>query len=236
MIVYGDLIQQFNPEGSGRDDLGLGRWTYMKFSGNDNIITWVICRYSPCANKKKDLGTVYQQHRQHLINKLNDDTCPRLRFREDLLYKMKQWHRKREQLILCLNANKNIYMGELGQQLMDLHGLGMKEFVGEFTARKLGATYFQGSVPIDAIWATSEVTVANACVMPVGYGVGDHCLFVVDFATTLLVSTGCMQKIIQPALHCLNTRIEGCAQRYNNQCGLLQQIQRGNINTIEQVG
>jgi hypothetical protein len=85
---------------------------------------------------------VYQQHRQHLINKLNDDTCPRLRFREDPLRKMKQWCRKGERLILCLDANKNIYMGELGRQLMDLHGLGMKEVVGEFTARKLRATYF----------------------------------------------------------------------------------------------
>jgi hypothetical protein len=34
---------------------------------------------------------------------------------------------------------------------MDLQGLGIKEVVGEFTARKLGATYFQRSVPIDAI-------------------------------------------------------------------------------------
>jgi hypothetical protein len=93
-----------------------------------------------------------------------------------------------------------MYRGESGQELTDLHGLGMKDIVGEFTARKLGATYFQGSVPINAIWATSDVAVANACVMPVGYSIGDHCLLVVDFATTLLVGTGCMQKIIQPAL------------------------------------
>jgi len=83
MMVYGDLIQQFNPEGSGQDDLGLRRWTYMKFSGNDNIITWVICGHSPCANKKKDLGSVYQQHCRHLINELNEDTCLRSRFRKD---------------------------------------------------------------------------------------------------------------------------------------------------------
>ncbi len=114
MMVHGNLIQQFDPEGSRRDYLCLGRWTYMKFSGNDNIITRVICGYSPCANKKKDSGTVYQQHCRHLINKLNDDTCPRLRFREDLLRKMKQWCRKGERLILCLDANENIYMGELG--------------------------------------------------------------------------------------------------------------------------
>jgi hypothetical protein len=113
-MVHGNLIQHFDPEDSGQDDLGLGRWTHMKFSGCDNIVTWVICRYSPCVNKKKDSSTVYQQHRRRLINKLNDDTCPRTRLREDLLPKMKQWQKEGEQLILCLNANKNIYKGQLG--------------------------------------------------------------------------------------------------------------------------
>ncbi len=81
----------------------------MKFSGCDNIITRVVCGYAPCVNKKKDSGTVYQQHCRHLINKLNSDTCPRTLFREDLLRKMKQWQKKEEQLILCLDANENIY-------------------------------------------------------------------------------------------------------------------------------
>jgi len=80
VLSYGNLLQQFNPEGSGRDDLGLGRWTYMRFVGEDRIVTRVICGYSPCANKKKDSGTVYQQHRLHLINKLKDDTCLVLAF------------------------------------------------------------------------------------------------------------------------------------------------------------
>jgi hypothetical protein len=215
MMVYGNLIQQFAPEESRQDELGLGRWKYMQFCGDNNTVTWVICGYSPWANKKKDSGTMYQQHRQHLINKLRDDMCPRSRFREDLLRKLKQWRWEGEQLILCLDANKNIHRGELGWELMDLHGLGMKEVIGEFTTRRLGATYFRGSVPIDAVWATSEVAVVNACVMPVGYGVGDHHLFVVDFATTLLIGTGCSQQIIRPALSHLNTRIEGCALQYN---------------------
>jgi hypothetical protein len=34
-----------------------------------------------------------------------------------------------------MDANENIYWGELGQQLMDLHGLGMKEVVGDFTTK-----------------------------------------------------------------------------------------------------
>jgi len=48
---YGNLLQQFDQEGSGRDELGLGRWTYMRFAGEDRIVTRVICGYSPCANE-----------------------------------------------------------------------------------------------------------------------------------------------------------------------------------------
>ncbi len=73
---------------------------------------------------------------------------------------------------------------------MELDGLGMKEVVGEFTAMQLEATYFQGSEPIDAIWATGDLTVANACMLPVGFDIGDHQLFAIDFATATLVGAG----------------------------------------------
>ena len=64
MLIYGNLLQQFDTEGSGRDDLVLGRrWKYMRFTGEDRIVTRIICGYAPCANKKKNSGTVYQQHR-----------------------------------------------------------------------------------------------------------------------------------------------------------------------------
>ncbi len=129
VLSYGNLQQQFDSEVSGRNDLGLGCWTYMRFVGDDRIVTRVICGYSPCANKKKDSSTVYQQHHHHLINKLKDDTCPRARFWEDLLCQMKQWRKDGDQLILCLDANENIYRGELGRRLTKLNGLGMKQVV-----------------------------------------------------------------------------------------------------------
>ena len=47
MMSYGNLLQQFDPEESGRGDLGLGCWTYMRFVGDDRIVTKVICGYSP---------------------------------------------------------------------------------------------------------------------------------------------------------------------------------------------
>jgi hypothetical protein len=59
MMTYGELIQHFDPEGSGHNELDLRCWTYMHFIGDDRIVTRIICGYSPCTNKKKDLGTVY---------------------------------------------------------------------------------------------------------------------------------------------------------------------------------
>ena len=90
----------------------------------------------------------------------------------------------------------------------------MKEVVGDFTARQLGATHFRGSEPIDGVWTTGDITVMNACVMPVGFGVGDHRLFVINFATATLVGSG-TTTVVRPALRKLNTKIYGCADRYN---------------------
>ena len=63
----------------------------------------------------------------------------------------------------------------------------MKEVVGDFTGKNIGATFFRGITPIDGIWATSDVEVKGACVMPCGYGVGDHRVFIVDFQTNSLL-------------------------------------------------
>ncbi len=65
----------------------------------------------------------------------------------------------------------------------------MSEVVGDFTGKKIGPTFFRGSKPIDGIWATPDITIAHACIMPAGFGVGDHRLFVVDFQEESLVGT-----------------------------------------------
>ncbi len=48
-----------------------------------------------------------------MINKLKDDTCPRAQFQEDLLCHMKKWWKEGKRLILCIDANENVYQGEL---------------------------------------------------------------------------------------------------------------------------
>jgi hypothetical protein len=73
-----------------------------------------------------------------------------------------------------MDANKHIYKKLIGHSLTNQEGLNMQEVVGEFTGKKLGPTFFRGTKPIDGVWATDDLVVTHACVMPVGYGVGDH--------------------------------------------------------------
>ena len=67
-----------------------------------------------------------------------------------------------------------MYDKALGKRLTSTLGLNMREVVGYLTGQQVGATLFQVSKQIEDIWATSDLVVTNACIMPVGYGVGGH--------------------------------------------------------------
>ena len=62
-----------------------------------------------------------------------------------------KWRQQGDRLIVCLDANEDIYKKSIGKTLTDTSGLAMKEVVGEFTGKRLGATHFRGSKPIDGL-------------------------------------------------------------------------------------
>ena len=45
--------------------------------------------------------------------------------------------------------------------------LEMVEVVGNFTGQKVGPIFFRGKDPIDGVWATPDVVITEAYVMPV---------------------------------------------------------------------
>ena len=87
--------------------------------------------------------------------------------------------------------------------------------VGGFTCQKFGATYFRGSTPINGVWAASDATVFGACVMPVGYGVRDHRLFIIEFLKSCLVRAS-PPSIVRSAAKRLNLRIPAAAEDYSD--------------------
>jgi hypothetical protein len=73
--------------------------------------------------------------------------------------------------------------------------------------------FFQGSMPIDSLWESSDLYISNACVMPFGYGVGDYRAIILNIPLVSLVGENPV-KIEQPASCCLNSRLPGCGNEH----------------------
>jgi hypothetical protein len=113
-----------------------------------------------------------------------------------------------------MDANEDFYRKSIGKSLTKKDGLNMSKVVGNFTGKKISPTFFRGSKPIDGIWATPDVVVTHTCVMPAGYGVGNHHLFVVDFQEASLVGEA-PHRIKLFTSRLLNTNVSsGATQRY----------------------
>ena len=140
LIMYGPLTENLQHGGPSKDETGLGRWVVMTLIG-DGIRTRIICGYNPCYNNKTDNSTTYQQHRRYFRPR-NKNQCPRTLFRDHLISALKKWREKGDRLIVCLDANEDIYKKLLGKALTNKDGLAMNEVVGTFTSKKIGSTFF----------------------------------------------------------------------------------------------
>jgi hypothetical protein len=114
----------------------------------------------------------------------------------------------------------------IGKALTDPDGLALIKVVGPFTQQPIGPTYFRGSNPIDGIWASSDISIANACIMPAGYRIGDHRLFVLDICASDVVSHT-LPTPKRAESRRLNTRLPHVAQNYAQL--LDQQVVRHNL-------
>jgi hypothetical protein len=186
LLLFGHLTEQLDCSESRKDPSGLGQRTVMTVQGN-GIRTQIVCGYNSCGNSKLNSGTSYQQQRQFFITKQNNLTCPRKRFPDNLIAQLIKWREDGNHLVVCMDANKNIYKKLIGCSLTSPDGLNMCQVVGNFTGHKLGPAFFRGSKPIDGVWATSDILVTHACVMPTGFGVGDHRMFVINVQEDSLV-------------------------------------------------
>ena len=114
-----------------------------------------------------------------------------------------------------MDVNEDIYRKRIGKALTMSEDLQMIEAVSNYTGKKIGATFFRGTKPIDGVWVTSDVVIIGAYVMPAGYGIGDHRLFVLEFLTSSLIGHE-SPKIVRAAARHLNTNIPSGELYYIN--------------------
>jgi hypothetical protein len=130
-----------------------------------------------------------------------------------LVSQLQKWCEEGDRLILCLNANEDTYKKSFGKVLTNINDLAIKKVVGEITCTPVGTTFFRGSRPIDGVWVTSDITVCNASIIPAGYGIGDHQLFVIDFASSDFIGN-MPPKVVRALSQQLNTKIPRAAVEY----------------------
>ncbi len=176
-------------------------------------MTRLITAYNPCKSGKANSGASYQQQRQYFIMKKKDLTCPRTLFRRHLTAAIDKWRRAGERIILFMDHNKHVYDRMLGKALSNREGLNLQEVILKQTRIPTGATFFRGSHPIDGLWALDDLDISNACVMPFGYGVGNHRAFILDIPLESLIGVNPV-RIVRPASRRLNSRIPGCGKAY----------------------
>jgi hypothetical protein len=151
LLMFSPLTEYLDMPGSEKDTTGLGRWLTMLLKG-EGVQTCIVCGYNPCVNRRSDNRTSYQQQRRFMImHKKDHRTCPCTKFHEDLIQLLKTWCAAGDRIIVCLDANEDIYKKVIGKALTEEGALAMKEVVGSYMEKKIGPTFFRGQLPIDWI-------------------------------------------------------------------------------------
>jgi hypothetical protein len=78
------------------------------------VQTQIVCGYNPCSNSKLNSGTSYQQQRSFFITEREDLTCPWKKFHDDLIGQLKKLREDGNHLVVCMDANENIYKKSIG--------------------------------------------------------------------------------------------------------------------------
>ncbi len=106
-----------------------------------------------------------------------------------------------------------MYNGALGKALSDREGLNLSKVILKHTGLQTGAMFFWGYKPIIGLWASSNLDISNASVMPFDYGVGNHRAFIFDIPLESLIGENPV-KIVRPASCWLNSPLPGCSNEY----------------------
>ena len=93
-------------------------------------------------------------------------------FEDDLVTVLEQWRVRGDRIILMMDANNNVFNGRLTKLLKDK--LEMCEAVHRQVPGQGPNTHVDGSVPIDGIWYTLDLTLEKASYLPFDLQLGDH--------------------------------------------------------------
>ena len=175
---------------SGKDESGLGRWSWMLFQGAHNNKTRIISAYKPCPTGPRGLRTVFNQQRRY-FRSIGRAGNPRTLFNQDLKEQLIQWRQAGEKLIVCIDANESAYNGTFKETLA-IPELGMQEVISTKHPDLPETPTFcagdrHGRYQIDGIWATPDLPINKGTWLAFHKSPGDHRYGVIDIAWEVLI-------------------------------------------------
>ena len=204
-LTTNELIGSYVTE-QGADQEGLGRWSWMKFTGR-TATTRIIVAYTPCITRKQAVQATLAQHRRYWRLQGNN-ICPRRLMREALILQLKEWRSQGEKLILLIDGNENMAGGPLARLLSDPE-LNMVDAIHQRSNLPGPATFVRGRRQIDGAWITPDIDINRACFLPFFFGVGDHRALLLDIPIYSILG-GDIHKISRPTsrrLTCSNPEV-----------------------------
>ena len=159
--------------GTGCDETGLGRWSWMLFEGKKQWETRIFSVYIPIISKR--IASVYQQHKRYYMLQ-NLQVCPRKQLLKELTQIIQQCQRNGEHIIICMDANENL-LRESSPVIQTFKvKCGLQEILRTLHPQvSPPPTNQSGSKPIDSIFVSPALN--NACrggCLKFGTGIGDH--------------------------------------------------------------
>ena len=220
MVVFDQLASLINK--SGVDSTGLGRWCWLTLKGKHKHVTRIVTAYQPCRSNKKQLRTVYSQHRRYYRMR-GDMRCPRAIFRADLGKILQRWINNNERIILFIDANEDLHNGPLVKMLRK-HNL--KDLIQDRTGKKGPHTHQLGKTQIDGVFVSEEVDCTGARYLPFWSGIGDHRPIVIDIPHQVLFGEQ-LFTIQKPSMRRLRCDHDDSVKKYTRE--LMSQLRHHKI-------
>lgn len=159
---------------TGRDETGLGRWSWTRYRGKHTVTTRVICAYRPCKPTSAGSNTAYSQQQRYfdIQDGETNDICPREALLRDLAAQITTWKEtEHDQIILMMDCNQNVNSPAIRQWATNL---GLRDAITSSHPGPFPPTYHRGSYPIDGIFISETINPICGRYLPFGEFPTDH--------------------------------------------------------------
>ena len=201
-------------KGRGEDERGMGRWSWMTLSSDDEKHkVSILTLYHPCNSSERMLGSAKMQQLRHLRKHYKKDTStPHQAFQNDLKAQIQKFKKNGNEIIIMGDFNQDITQNTTLTRLLKAEGL--KDAIYGKYGGNPPQTYKWGSHPIDAIYTSSGINITQGGYKQGDIQISDHRLLWIDIQrnTILGAKSKDLPKPSRRQLHSSNPRVR---KKYN---------------------